>query len=135
MCISAFNSTSITMLISVTLHVMIFGFLLKELKVGSLVFNKVMKHSHRMGGKLEERWKGPFEVVKIMPKGRYQLKSQSGTILAKLIHGTLLKEYRQCMDGESKDNQSNQTDDGITSANSPPSKLSQQCQNEVVCLI
>ena len=129
MCISAFNSTSITMLISVTLHVMIFGFLLKELKVGSLVLNKVMKHCHRMGGKLEERWKGPFEVVKIMPKGRYQSKSQSGTILAKLIHGTLLKEYRQCMDGESKDNQSNQTDDGITSGNSPPSKLSQQCQN------
>ena len=114
---------------------MIFGFLLKELKVGSLVLNKVMKHSHHMGGKLEEQWKGPFEVVKIMPKGRYQLKSQSGTVLAKLIHGTLLKEYRQCMDGESKDNQRNQTDDEITSANSPPSKLSQQCQNEVVCLI
>lgn len=54
-----------------------------------------MKHSHCMGGKLKERWKGPSEVTKVMSKGRFQLKSKSGNVLSKVYHEVLLKAYRQ----------------------------------------
>ena len=44
---------------------------------------------------MDDRWTGPYEIVTIKSKGRFQLKSQSGTVLSKLYHGALLKEYRQ----------------------------------------
>ncbi len=52
-----------------------------------------MKHAHRMGGKMDTTWKGPYIVYKNMGKGKYQLKSKTGKILKKLFNGVLLKEY------------------------------------------
>ena len=46
-----------------------------------------------MGGKLEEKWDGPYEIVEKLSKGRYQLKSSKGTVLKKLYNGALLKEF------------------------------------------
>ena len=48
-----------------------------------------------MGGKLEAKWKGPYEVIQAMSKGRYQLKAESGKIMSKLYHGALIKAYMQ----------------------------------------
>ena len=46
-----------------------------------------------MGGKLDEKWDGPYEIVEKLTKGRYQLKSLKGGILKKLYNGALLKDY------------------------------------------
>ena len=54
-----------------------------------------MQHSLRMGGKLEAKWKGPYEVIQAMSKRRYQLKAESGKIMSKLYHGALIKDYMQ----------------------------------------
>ena len=48
-----------------------------------------------MRGKLETKWKGPYEVIQAMSKGRYQLKAESGKIMSKLYHGALIKAYMQ----------------------------------------
>ena len=47
----------------VTLYHIIIINLLQEYAVGSKVLLKVMKNQHRMGGKLDDRWTGPYEVV------------------------------------------------------------------------
>ena len=46
-----------------------------------------------MGGKLDKRWLGPYEVFEKKEKGRYRLKSKDGTVLKKLYSACLLKEY------------------------------------------
>lgn len=54
-----------------------------------------------MGGKLDAKWKGPYVVLEKLSKGRYRLKSQTGTVLKKLYNGALLKDYRKpCDDDE-----------------------------------
>ena len=60
-----------------------------------MVLLKNMQNSHRMGGKLEKKWLGPYEVVESLSKGRYTLKSSDGSILKKAYNGVLLKEYLQ----------------------------------------
>ena len=60
-----------------------------------MVLLKNMRNSHRMGGKLEKKWLGPYEVVESLSKGRYTLKSSDGSILKKAYNGVLLKEYLQ----------------------------------------
>ena len=60
-----------------------------------MVLLKNMRNSHRMGGKLEKMWLGPYEVVESLSKGRYTLKSSDGSILKKAYNGVLLKEYLQ----------------------------------------
>ena len=68
---------------------------LQEYAVGSKVLVKVMKNQHRMGGKLEDRWTGPYEVMEKLSKGRYCLKTKSGKVLKKLYNGALLKDHLQ----------------------------------------
>ena len=68
-------------------------FLVKVYPVGSSVMLKNMVHSHRMGGKMDSVFKGPYTVEEIVGKGRYQLKSKDGKVLKKLYNGVLLKEY------------------------------------------
>ena len=48
-----------------------------------------------MGGKLEAKWKGPYEVIQAMSKGRYLLKAESGKTMSKLYHVALIKAYMQ----------------------------------------
>jgi hypothetical protein len=50
-------------------------------------------NSHRMGGKLESKWDGPYTVDEKLSKGRYRLMSKQGVVLKKLYSGCLLKEY------------------------------------------
>lgn len=57
-----------------------------------------MKNHHRMGGKLDAKWMGPYTVLEKISKGRYRLQSQTGCTLAKLYNGALLKEYRTSCD-------------------------------------
>ena len=52
-----------------------------------------MKNSHRMGGKLDKKWDGPYTIEVKLSKGRYQLQSSSGVVLKKLYSSFLLKEY------------------------------------------
>ena len=54
-----------------------------------------MRHNHRMGGKLDVRWNGPYTVVAKLSKGRYRLQSQNGGVLKKLYSSCLLKEYSE----------------------------------------
>ena len=60
--------------------------------VGSKVWLKNMANSHRMGGKLDPVYTGPYTVVEIPDKGRYSLQRADGTRLKKLYNGVLLKE-------------------------------------------
>ena len=61
--------------------------------VGSSVMLKNMQNAHRMGGKMDLTWKGPYTIQKMVGKGRYQLKTKNGQVLKKLYNGILLKEY------------------------------------------
>ena len=58
---------------------------------------KNMANSHRMGGKLDETWKGPYIIEEIHDKAkgryRYRLKSRNGKVLKKLYNGILFKEF------------------------------------------
>ena len=52
-----------------------------------------MSNSHRMGGKLDPVFTGPYTVAEILDKGRYSLLNADGKKLKKLYNGVLLKEY------------------------------------------
>ena len=52
-----------------------------------------MKNCHRMGGKLESKWDGPYKIEEKLSKGRYRLRSKQGVLLKKLYSSCLLKEY------------------------------------------
>ena len=69
--------------------------LLQEYAVGSKVLLKVMKNHHRMGGKLDDCWTDPYEVMEKLSKGRYCLKTKEGKVLKKLYNGALLKDHLQ----------------------------------------
>ena len=61
--------------------------------VGSKVWLKNMSKTHRMGGKLDDAYLGPYTVAEVVDKGCYQLQNESGKKLKKLYNGVLLKEY------------------------------------------
>ena len=52
-----------------------------------------MKNNHRMGGKLDRKWDGPYTIEAKLSKGMYQLRSSSGIVLKKLYSSCFLKEY------------------------------------------
>ena len=53
-----------------------------EMRVGQLVLMKNNKGNHRMDGKLEDTWIGPYEITKRLDKGRVMLKNlKSGNTL------------------------------------------------------
>lgn len=52
-----------------------------------------MSNAHRMGGKLDYSWKGPYTVLEDLGKGRYRLQTGDGKKLRKVINGVLLKDY------------------------------------------
>lgn len=60
--------------------------------VGSKVWLKNMANSHRMGGKMDPVYIGPYTVAETLDKGRYRLQRADGTTLKKLYNGVLLKE-------------------------------------------
>ena len=66
--------------------------------VGSKVWLKNMANSHRMGGKMDPVYTGPYTVAEVMDKGRYCLQKANGTRLKKLYNGVLLKEVLDPVD-------------------------------------
>lgn len=67
-----------------------------EIVEGSLVLLRNNKNNHRMGGKLEAKYIGPYEVVTLLNKGRAKLKNvSSNKELKNLYHIVNLKIYKQ----------------------------------------
>lgn len=61
---------------------------------GDLVLRKNMVNTHRMGGKLDPKWFGPYKVVEITDKGLYRLQChKSGKMLKQAISSLQLKPY------------------------------------------
>jgi len=61
-------------------------------QIGDLIFYydkaKVMQHHT----KLQPRWKGPYTITAILPKGAYRIADETG-ILCTSVNGDLLKPY------------------------------------------
>lgn len=68
---------------------------MQHFAVGSLVLVKNMKNNHRMGGKLDSRWIGPYVVSEKLAKGQYRLKNKDGNVLQK-IHSAILLRITTC---------------------------------------
>lgn len=85
---------------------------------GSLVLLKNNKNNHRMGGKLEAKYLGPYEVVSLEGKGRAKLRNvASGKELKNLYHLVNLKLYKQ------HDMNTSEQDDGETAVEELSSNL------------
>ena len=53
---------------------------------------KNMRNAHRMGGKMNEKWTGPYESLS---RGCYKLKATNRKVLKKSYNSHLLKEYME----------------------------------------
>ena len=63
--------------------------------VGTLVLLKNNRNKHRMGGKLDDKWSGPYEITESLNKGCFKLKNvSSGVTLKKAFNGANLKLYK-----------------------------------------
>ena len=61
---------------------------------GHIVLRKNMANVHRMGGKLDARWIGPYKIEEVTPKNLYRLKCiKSGKILKQAFPSIQLKSY------------------------------------------
>ena len=65
----------------------------EELAVGTKVLRENTAQKQRKGGKLSDKWLGPYIVHKQMGKGVYQLKTVSGTVLKQKCNVSRLKVY------------------------------------------
>lgn len=64
--------------------------------IGDLVLKKNMKNKHRMGGKLDEKWLGPYVVCGVTDYGNYKLQClTSKNVLKQQIPVSQLKSYNQ----------------------------------------
>ena len=73
-------------------------------KLNDLILMKNMKNSHRMGGKLNPRWTGPYTILEVKPKGLYQLKSlKTSNPLKQAVSSTQWKPYIQRVDNTHDD--------------------------------
>lgn len=64
------------------------------MRVGQLVLITNNKNVHRIGGKLEDKWLDPYEIVSCLDKGRVQLENlQSAKTLKIPYHSVNLKVY------------------------------------------
>ena len=70
-----------------------------------MVLLKNMANSHRMGGKLDCVYTGPYTVAEILDKGRYCLQNADGRKLKMLYNGVLLKEYVEPLESGDKPSQ------------------------------
>ena len=65
----------------------------EELEVGTKVLRENTAQKQRKGGKLSDKWLGPYIVHQQMGKGVYQLKTVSGTVLKQKCNISRLKVY------------------------------------------
>ena len=52
--------------------------------MGTKVLLKNVKTTHRMGGKMDFKWIGPYIVEERVSKGRYKISSMTGKVVKKL---------------------------------------------------
>ena len=71
-----------------------------ELEVGDLCFVDNRVHNHRMGGKLDAKWGGPYTVLEVFPdKNQYRLKNKHGQ---ELVRKTPAARVKKCFTRESE---------------------------------
>lgn len=62
--------------------------------IGEEVLKKNLKNKHRMGGKLDAKWLGPYIITGVSGHGNYILQcKQSGDLLKHCVPSTHLKKY------------------------------------------
>jgi hypothetical protein len=62
-------------------------------EIGALVLlYKIKLKGH---GKLEEKWKGPYRICKVLENGAYKLETIDRKVLKAPINGDRLKQYRE----------------------------------------
>ena len=65
-----------------------------KFSVGEEVLKKNLKNKHRMGGKLDMKWLGPYVVTSVTEYGNYELRcAKSGKLLKQRVPITQLKRY------------------------------------------
>ena len=69
------------------------------LNVGDKVLKENSQNKHRMGGKLDNRWTGPFIIHEDLGKGRFRVKTSAGKPLKQTIHCARLKFYHDPASG------------------------------------
>ena len=63
-------------------------------KIGEEVLKKNLKNKHRMGGKLDAKWLGPYIVTGVTAYGNYKLRcKQNGELLKQCVPSAHLKKY------------------------------------------
>ena len=60
-----------------------------------LLYDKVKESSH--SNKLAEKWKGPYRVIKVLPKGAYRIADNNGP-MRNPVNGSFLKLYKGRLD-------------------------------------
>ena len=64
-------------------------------KVGSVVLKKDFNRRKRKGGKLDEKWVGPYRIIRVLGRGLYRLEEVSdATWIINRINGVHLKQYK-----------------------------------------
>ena len=65
-----------------------------NITLGDVVLVKNMKNTNRMGGKLDIRWTGPYEVIDDIGMMQYNVKcKKTGKTLKQILHCNRLKHY------------------------------------------
>jgi len=65
----------------------------KKFNIGEKVLYYNAAKEKQWSGKLDEKWKGPYYIHKILINGSYQIKEVGGKVLKTPVNGELLKEY------------------------------------------
>eukprot|EP00731_Ephydatia_muelleri_P025726 Em0017g809a len=65
-----------------------------ELQVGTTVLNEKTRQKHRKGGKMDDRWLGPYPINRYIGRGVYELKNMKGAVLMTKVNVNRLKVYK-----------------------------------------
>lgn len=60
---------------------------------GSLVLMKDCKRKKRARGKMDHKWLGPYEIIRVKGKGLYSIENVEDKKVIQKVHGTCLKQY------------------------------------------
>lgn len=62
-------------------------------KLGTVVLKKDFSRKKRKGGKLDEKWLGPFTIIGVLGRGLYRLQAVNSTEIIPRVNGVHLKPY------------------------------------------
>jgi hypothetical protein len=64
------------------------------LQLGEKVLLKNVRRETRMGGKMDTRWAGPYEIAEAKGNGSYKIKNlKTGKVSARAVASTRLKRF------------------------------------------